>query len=144
MISGRKGDVVIKEASEFACKSGSKLGSSVRDDSIVKTKSGEYVLEKDLSDVRGGGGFVARAENYPLRETMVNHDQNGVIAVGEGQVGNKVHRNLLKGAGASGRNRGEWGNGGMGISLVGLAGGAAGDELADEGGDAGPPIVFLE
>ena len=32
----------------------------------------------------------------------------------------------------------------MGVDLIGLTSGAAGDESADKGGDARPPIVFLE
>ena len=56
------------------------------------------MLEKDLSDVRSGGGFVARVENYPLRKTMVYHDQDGIIAVGEREVGDEIHGDLLEGA----------------------------------------------
>ena len=32
----------------------------------------------------------------------------------------------------------------VGVDLVGLTRGAAGDELADESSHAGPPVVFLE
>ena len=32
----------------------------------------------------------------------------------------------------------------VGVDFVGLARGTAGDEFADEGGHAGPPVVFLE
>ena len=58
------------------------------------------MLEKDFGDVHGGRGFVARAENYPLRKTMVYHDQNGIVAVGSGQISDEIHGDLLERAGA--------------------------------------------
>ena len=106
MIGGGEGDVVVKKASEFLCEGGSKLGSSIRDNSIVEAETGEDVLEKDLGDVCRGGSFVARAENYPLQKTMVYHDQNRIIPVGEGKVGDEIHGDLLEGSGAFGRDRG--------------------------------------
>ena len=75
---------------------------------------------------------------------MVYHDQNRIKAVGEWEVGDEVHRDLLEGACAFGGDRGERGVGRVGVDFVGLASSAAGDEFADEGGHAGPPIVFLE
>ena len=144
VIGGGKGDVVVKEASEFPCEGGGELGTPIRDDSFVEAETREDVLKKDLGDVRSGGGFVARAENYPLRKTVVYHDQNRIIAVGEGKVRDEIHRYLLEGAGAFRRDRGKWGVGRVGIDLIGLARGTAGDEFADEGGHAGPPVVFLE
>ena len=144
MVGGREGDVVVEKVGEFSGECRSELGSSIGDDLVMEAESGKDVSEKDLSNVRCRGGFVARGENYPLRKTMVYHDQNGIIAVGEREVGDEVHGDLLERARAFGGDWGEWGMGRVGVDLVGLAGGAAGDELADEGGDAGPPIVFLE
>ena len=43
-----------------------KLGSSVRNDLVMKTELGKDMMEKDISDVSSGGHLVARAENYPL------------------------------------------------------------------------------
>ena len=143
VIGGREGDVVVKESGEFSCEGRAKLGASIRDDLVMKAESGEYMLKKDFGDVRGGCSFVARVENYPLRKTMVYHNQNRIVAVGEREVGDKVHGDLLEGAGALGGNRGEGGVGRVGVYFVGLASSAAGDEFADEGGHARPPIVFL-
>ena len=42
------------------------LGSSVGDDTVIKTESGKDVVKKDVGDVGGRGSFVARTENYPL------------------------------------------------------------------------------
>ena len=106
VIGGGKSDIVIEEVSEFSCEGGGKLRSLIRDDLVVEAKLREDVLETDLGDVRRGGGFVAGMENYPLRKTMVYHDQNRVVAVGGREVGNKIHGDLLERAGAFGRNRG--------------------------------------
>ena len=84
MIGGGEGDVVFEEACEFVCEGGGKLGASVGDDSVMKTESWEDMLKKDFSDVHCRGGFVARSEIYPLRKTMVYHDQNRIVAMGEG------------------------------------------------------------
>ena len=75
----------------------------------MKTESGEDVLEKDVGDVCHRGSFIARAENYPLRKTMVYHNQNGIIAVGGWEVGDQIHGDLLDGAGALGRDGGQRG-----------------------------------
>ena len=75
---------------------------------------------------------------------MIHHDQNRIIAMGEGKVGDEIHGNLLKGAGALGRDGGKQGVCWIGVNLIGLAGSTASNEFADEGGHAQPPIVLLE
>ena len=122
----------------------SELGSFVRDDSVMKAKLGEDVMEKDVGNVSGGGSFVARVENYPLRKTMVYHDQNRIIAVGDRKVCNEVHGDLLEGVTAFGRGRGKWGVGGVGVDLIGLTSGTTSDKFLDEGGYTRPPVVLLE
>ena len=84
VIGGREGNVVFEEMSKFTSEGRGKLGSSVRDDSVMETELWEDMLKKDLGDVRSGGSFVARAENYPLRKTMVYHNQNRIIATEKG------------------------------------------------------------
>ena len=120
------------------------MGATIRDDSVVEAELGEDMLKKDLGDVRGGGGFVARAENYPLRKAMVYHDQNRIEATGQGKIHDEIHRDLLERVGAFGQDRGKWGVGRVSVHLVGLTSGATGDEFVDECGYAGPPIVLLE
>ena len=110
----------------------------------METESQEDVLKKDLGDVCSGGSFVARAENYPLRKTMVDHDQNRIIAMGKGQIRDEIHRDLLEGAGAFRGDRGKGGMGQVGVDLIGLASSAASNELADKGGHSWPPIILLE
>ena len=65
-IYSRKGHVIFEEAGKFLGKSQGELRASVRDDSVMKTKSGEDMVEKDVGDVSSRGGFVARVEIYPL------------------------------------------------------------------------------
>ena len=120
------------------------MGPSIRDDLVVQAEIGKDVLEKDLGYVRGGGGFVTGAENYPLRKSMVYHDQNGVVSPGDGEVGDQIHGYLLERAGAIGGDRSKGGVGQVGVHFVGLAGGASGNEFTNEGGHPWPPVVFLE
>ena len=75
---------------------------------------------------------------------MVDHDQYGVKAMGDREISDEIHGDLLKGAGAAGRDRGQWGVGGVGIHFVGLASGTAGNEFLDKGSHAWPPIVLLK
>ena len=121
MIGGGEGNVVFEKMSEFSCKGGGELGAFVGDDLVVKTESWEDVLKKDLSNVRCRGSFVARVENYPLQKTMVYHDQNRIVAMGEGEVGDEVHGDLLEGVGAFQRDRGKGGGGWDGWVLTLLA-----------------------
>ena len=75
---------------------------------------------------------------------MVYHDQNRIIAVGGGEVGDEIHRDLLEGACAFRQDGGKWGMRKVGVHLVGLACSAAGNELVNEGGQSWPPVVLLE
>ena len=76
MVGSREGDIVFKEASQFSSKGRGELGAPVRDDLVMEIKLGEDVSKKDLSNVCHRGSFVARLEIYPLRKTMVYHNQN--------------------------------------------------------------------
>ena len=111
---------------------------------VMKTESRKDVVEKDVSNVSGRGSFVARAENYPLRKTMVYHNQNRIEAVGQWEIGDEVHRDLLEGMGAIGGDRSEWGYGGVCVDLIGLTHSTTSNEAANEGGYTGPPVVLLE
>ena len=144
VVGGGEGDVIIKKVGKFLSEGQGELGSLVGDDLVVKAKSWENMLKKDVSDVCHGGGFVARVENYSLQKTMVYHDQNRIVAVGEGEIRDEIHRDLLEGAGTLGGYRSEGGVGWVGVYLIGLAGGTPCDEFADKGGHIRPPVVFLE
>ena len=70
---------------------------------------------------------------------MVNHDQKGIEASGDGEVGDEITRDLLERAGYRGMDGGEWWNSGMGIGFVLLAGPTAFNILSDVGGETRPP-----
>ena len=90
--------------SKFSDEGRGELGTSVRDDMVMKAELEEDMLEKDFGNVHCRGCFVARMEIYPLRKTMVYHNQDKIKAMEGGEVGDKVHRDLLKGADAFGQD----------------------------------------
>ena len=125
VVGSGKGKVVFQEFSEFLSEGGSELGASVGDDFVVETEAKVYFVKKECSNTFGGNVFLRRAENHPLCKSIVDHDQKGIEASGRGKVGDKITGDLLEGTGCRGANGGEWGNGGMGIGFVLLAGSAA-------------------
>ena len=131
VVSGGKGKVVFQEFSQFSSKEGGKLGASIGDDFVIKTKAKVYFVEKECSNAFGGDIFLCRAENHPLSKPMVDHNQKGIEAGGRGEVGDEVTGDLLERTGCRGSNGGERGNSGMCICFVLLAGRAALDIFAD-------------
>ena len=107
----------------------------------MEAETEEYVFEKEFGNSFGVDGFVTRSENDPLRKAMVDHDQQGIKAGGRREAGNKVNRQLLKRAGAGGRQRGEGRDGWVGIHLHLLTEGAASNEATDERRHTRPPVV---
>lgn len=96
-------------------------------------------MEEKVCDPFGGDGFLRGTENHPLSKPMVDHDQERIKAIGQGEIGDKVTGNLLKWSRARGGNGEQWGNGGMGIDLILLAGGATFNVLSDELSKSWPP-----
>ena len=70
-------------------------------------------MEKEGGYLFCGDCFLSGVENYPLCKAMVDHDQQGVKARGEGEVGDQVARDLLEGARHTGLDRSECGDSGM-------------------------------
>ena len=75
--------------------------------------------------------FLCGTENHSLSKPMVYHDQGGIGASRRGEIGDKVARDLLEGAGCRGVNGGEQGNSGMSVGFVLLAGCTALDIFMD-------------
>ena len=96
-------------------------------------------MEKECGNALGGDVLLCGTENHPLSKPMVDHNQKGIKTSGRREVGDKITRDLLERAGCGGANGGERQDGGVGISLVLLAGRTALNVLADVGGKAGPP-----
>ena len=68
----------------------------------MKSELKEDVFEKEFGYPFGIYGFSTWDENYPLRKTMVDHDQERIIAEGEQEISDKVNRELLKQVSAGG------------------------------------------
>ena len=90
VVCGRQGKGVSEEFSEFLCKEGCELGTSVRNNSVIESEPGVYSVIKKGSDVCSSGSFHSWGENYPLCKAMVYHDQYRVKPRGEGKIGDKV------------------------------------------------------
>ena len=105
---------------------------------------GNTCWKKILAMSAADMGFVARMENYLLQKTMVYHNQDRIIAMGNGEIGDEIHGDLLEGAGAFEGNGHKGRNQGVSVDLIGLAHGAASDEFADKGSHTRPPIILLE
>ena len=75
---------------------------------------------------------------------MVDHNQKGIKAGGDREVGDKVTGDLLEGAGHRGVNGGERRNSRMGIGFVLLAGRTAFKVFTDIRGKAGPPEICCD
>ena len=56
--------------------------------------------------------YVINTEDYPLRKSVVDHDQQRVEALGRRKIGDEIARDLLKRAGARGGNRDKGGEAG--------------------------------
>ena len=70
----------------------------IRDDFVVKSEAKVNFVEKEGSYPLSSNGFLSGAKNYPLHKAMVDHDQQRIKTRGSGKVGDKVTRDLLKGA----------------------------------------------
>ena len=75
------------------------MGALVRDDFVVEAKAKVYFVEKERGYAFSGDGFLRGAENYPLCKPMVDHDQEGIEASGDREVGDEVAGDLLERAG---------------------------------------------
>ena len=96
VVGGGKFDVIFQETSKLSCECRGELGTTIRDNGVMETKSFEYIVKKELGDPGYVNGFVTRGKNYPLSKTMVDHDQNKVKSQGRWKVGNEVNRELLE------------------------------------------------
>ena len=56
-----------------------------------------YFVKEKGSYPFGSDGFLSGAENYLLHKAMVNHDQQGIEARGDREVGDKITGDLLEG-----------------------------------------------
>ena len=88
--------------------------------------------------------FGAGSEDYPLHKAVVDHDHQGIMAGGQGEISDGVNGELPE---WEGRGRGDGRQGrtcGMMVYLVLLACGAARDKGIDKGGQTRPPEVTFD
>jgi hypothetical protein len=120
-------------------------GVSVGDDLVRATKPGEELLKDKVSRLFGRDGLLARRENDSFGEAMVHDNQNGVVALRRGEIGDKVHGALGKGAGFSACfDREQSWVGWSAVDLVLLTLRAALDVPIYEVGQAGPMVILLD
>jgi hypothetical protein len=60
VICGGEGNFIVEESSKFFGEFRGELGTSIRDDFVIKTKSQENFLEKQLGTAFRSDGFLAR------------------------------------------------------------------------------------
>ena len=102
VVSGGKGEVVLKESGEFPSEGRCKLRAAIRDKFVVESESSEDLGEKEFRNPGGVYRFVTGDVNYPLTKPMVDHDHYGIKTLGWRKTGDKIHRDLLKWAGDGG------------------------------------------
>ena len=81
------------------------MGATIRNDFVEKSEAKEDFVEKEGGEPFGSDRFLGRAKNYPLCKPMVDHDQEGIEARGNGEIRDKVTGNLLEGTGGDGFDR---------------------------------------
>ena len=74
VVSGGKGEVILKESGEFPSEGRCELRAAVRDKFVMEAESGEDFGEEEFSNPGGIYHFVTRDVNYPLTKSMVDHD----------------------------------------------------------------------
>ena len=62
----------------------------------MEIKAFKDMGKKKLGDAGSINVFGAGSEDYPLRKAMVNHDHQGIMASGWGNIGDEVNEELLK------------------------------------------------
>ena len=88
--------------------------------------------------------FSARGKNYPLMKAMVDHNHDRIEAIDGGKVGNEVHGEVLKRAGAFKSKGGDGQDYRMGEYLVCLANSIPRDIFSNIDREAWPPVVLGE
>ena len=75
VVCGGKGEVIVKEFAKFFGKDGGELGTSVRDNFVIKSEAQVDFVEEKGSYPFSSDHFLSGAEDYPLCKAMVDHDQ---------------------------------------------------------------------
>ena len=68
----------------------------IRDNAVMKSEAFEHMVKKEFSDSICINRFRARNQDYPLCKAMVDHNHEGVITMGKGEVSDEGNRELLE------------------------------------------------
>ena len=137
-------NIIFQETGEFSCKCRGELGTTIRDEGVMKAKAFEYIVKKELHDSGCINGFAARSKNHPLCKAMVNYDHDRIKTRGGQKVGDEVDGELLeRESGDRWYGTEEWG-GGVGVDLVLLTDRTSIDKIFDKGSKSWPPVVSLK
>ena len=71
-------DVIFQELGKLSCECRGELGTTIRDEGVMKGKVFEYIVKKELSNPGCINGFATRSKNYPFSKAMVDHDQDRI------------------------------------------------------------------
>ena len=104
VIGSQEEKAVVEELSKFLGKGGCELWTTIRDDLVIESKMEVDLMEKKGSYPFGSDGLSSVTENYPFCKTMVNHNQQGIKAGRDREVGDEVTGDLLEGTGCAGLN----------------------------------------
>ena len=75
VISSGEGKVISEDSSKFLCEGQGELQSVVGYDFFIEAEVCVDFVEEKSGYPLGGGSFLGRTEDYPLRKSVVDHDQ---------------------------------------------------------------------
>jgi len=116
------------------------LGTAVGDEFSRKAKALPNVITIEGCGLIGHDGCGAGGKYCGFSDIMVNENSNGVIALGNGEFDNEVHRDCVEWGSVDFRENGlKWGQGAIGKVLSGLASAAAVNIILNKASHSRPP-----
>ena len=142
MIGRGHGGLNAGDLADLLERSRSKLCSAIRDDACWESVVSVDVIEVKLGSGQGVSCLGTGYKDNSFGAVVIYDNQNGVIAIGFGEVGNEVHIDVReRGSLAIGGDRHEWWCRRMMIDLHLLTDGTAVDVISNEFSHTGP-VVF--
>ena len=120
------------------------MGTSIRDENVVKAKAFEYIVKKELGNSGYINGFGARSKNYTLCKAVVDYDHDRIKIQGWWKVGDEVKGELFERESSGGWYGTEGWSDGVGVDFVLLTDRTSINKVLDEGSKSWPPVVSFE